>query len=79
MPGTLVGMDRNGNRYYEDKTQFYGQDRRVSFASDDPNASQISPQWFSWFHHSALLVRQCQRVHEVKRTDAEGRSGGSDR
>jgi NADH:ubiquinone oxidoreductase subunit len=51
MPGTLVGIDRHGNRYYEDKTQFFGQDRRVDYNYDEPNASQVSSQWYGWLHH----------------------------
>jgi len=51
MPGTLVGIDSHGNRYYEDKSQLFGQDRRVSYASSNPDASQIASEWHGWIHH----------------------------
>eukprot|EP01147_Barroeca_monosierra_P006912 gene6912-9546_t len=51
MPGTLVGVDAHGNRYYEDRDQLYGQDRRVDYASSEVDGSQIPGEWHRWVHH----------------------------
>lgn len=31
-PGTLVGTDKLGNKYYENKSYFYGRNRWVEYA-----------------------------------------------
>ncbi|EGD72696.1 hypothetical protein PTSG_04425 [Salpingoeca rosetta] len=51
MPGTLVGVDKLGNRYYEDRTQMFGQHRRVDYASSQPDGSQIPGEWHRWMHY----------------------------
>eukprot|EP00168_Porphyra_purpurea_P003081 TRINITY_DN13699_c0_g1_i1.p2 TRINITY_DN13699_c0_g1~~TRINITY_DN13699_c0_g1_i1.p2 ORF type:complete len:132 (+),score=18.76 TRINITY_DN13699_c0_g1_i1:19-414(+) len=51
-PGTLVGVDRAGNKYYENKEYLYGRDRWVDYAASDFDASQVPPEWHAWLHHS---------------------------
>lgn len=43
--GTLVGTDRNGNKYYEDLNEMPGRHRWVDYAQHDFNVSQIEPVW----------------------------------
>ncbi|CAM6129098.1 unnamed protein product [Calypogeia fissa] len=48
----LVGVDKNGNRYYEktENTQF-GRHRWVVYADKDYNASAVPPEWHGWLHY----------------------------
>lgn len=53
--GSLVGVDRFNNRYYENTEDYpYGHHRWIeydgyrSFYSVDP--SEVPPEWFSWLH-----------------------------
>eukprot|EP00026_Physarum_polycephalum_P018496 Phypoly_transcript_20105.p1 GENE.Phypoly_transcript_20105~~Phypoly_transcript_20105.p1 ORF type:complete len:164 (+),score=15.02 Phypoly_transcript_20105:53-544(+) len=51
--GELVGVDKFGNRYYEDKNESLLRDRWVEFSdySDGiPDASRIPPEWHAWIH-----------------------------
>ncbi|CEH14449.1 NADH:ubiquinone oxidoreductase, B17.2 subunit [Ceraceosorus bombacis] len=50
--GTLVGIDRNGNKYYEDLNEIPGRHRWVDFAQHDFAVSQIEPTWNGWLHHN---------------------------
>ncbi len=51
--GTLVGVDRLGNRYYEDLSEQHGRHRYVEYNTDlghnDP--SRVQPEWHGWLHH----------------------------
>eukprot|EP01111_Echinosteliopsis_oligospora_P017253 TRINITY_DN740_c0_g1_i1.p1 TRINITY_DN740_c0_g1~~TRINITY_DN740_c0_g1_i1.p1 ORF type:complete len:181 (+),score=43.70 TRINITY_DN740_c0_g1_i1:62-544(+) len=49
--GTLVGVDKFGNKYYEDKEESYLRDRWVEYA-DKKNyeASHVPPEWHAWIH-----------------------------
>ncbi|KAK4740658.1 hypothetical protein SAY87_024246 [Trapa incisa] len=52
MCGTVVGVDKFGNKYYENTTVQYGQHRWVEFAEKSRyNASQVPPEWHGWLHH----------------------------
>lgn len=49
----LVGADEFGNRYFEDRAQWYGRDRWVEYAdyrNSDP--AGLPPEWHAWLHHS---------------------------
>ncbi|XP_055547284.1 probable NADH dehydrogenase [ubiquinone] 1 alpha subcomplex subunit 12 [Wyeomyia smithii] len=53
--GYLVGQDKYGNRYYEDRTQFFPRSRWVVYAEhfgESYDASQLPAEWFGWMHHS---------------------------
>ncbi|KAE8218296.1 hypothetical protein CF319_g7805 [Tilletia indica] len=49
--GTLVGEDRNGNKYYENLDEIPGRHRWVDFAQNNPNSSQVDPSWHGWLAH----------------------------
>ena len=51
--GTLVGIDRNGNKFFENtKDEIPGRHRWVDYAQlYDSNATQVDPEWHSWLHH----------------------------
>ncbi|KAL1921445.1 uncharacterized protein VTP21DRAFT_11161 [Calcarisporiella thermophila] len=50
--GILVGVDKYGNKYYEDKSEtIYGRDRWVDFNQYYYDASQIPAEWHMWTHH----------------------------
>ncbi|KAK4789392.1 hypothetical protein SAY86_020711 [Trapa natans] len=52
MCGTVVGVDKFGNKYYENTTVQYGRHRWVEFAEKSRyNASQVPPEWHGWLHH----------------------------
>ncbi|KAF9975264.1 hypothetical protein BGZ73_001155 [Actinomortierella ambigua] len=55
--GTLVGVDKFGNKYYENYNESYGRNRWVEFAKEDSfftrteyNASQVPSEWHGWLH-----------------------------
>ncbi|XP_077540238.1 NADH dehydrogenase (ubiquinone) B17.2 subunit [Haemaphysalis longicornis] len=53
--GTLVGVDKLGNKYYEDNTFFYGRNRWVEYADHyymDYDGSQVPSEWHGWLHYS---------------------------
>lgn len=53
--GHLVGEDRYGNRYFEDKKhQKCGKTRRWVIYKGDVEASKVPVEWHSWLHHSSL-------------------------
>ncbi|KAG6510530.1 probable NADH dehydrogenase [ubiquinone] 1 alpha subcomplex subunit 12 [Zingiber officinale] len=48
---TLVGVDKFGNKYYEDLTVQHGRHRWVEYAKKARyNASQVPPEWHGWLH-----------------------------
>lgn len=52
--GDVVGKDKYGNTYYENKFYFYGKDRWVTFnpkANCETDASMIPPEWHNWMQH----------------------------
>ncbi|XP_061430037.1 NADH dehydrogenase [ubiquinone] 1 alpha subcomplex subunit 12 [Lethenteron reissneri] len=59
--GTLVGMDKYGNKYYEDKRNFFGRHRWVDYTwkmNDkdtfwDKDGSMVPPEWHRWLHSIA--------------------------
>ncbi|XP_050314220.1 probable NADH dehydrogenase [ubiquinone] 1 alpha subcomplex subunit 12 [Anthonomus grandis grandis] len=53
-PGTLVGTDKYGNKYYENKAYFYGRNRWVEYAEHvgiNYDASQVPAEWYGWLHY----------------------------
>ncbi|XP_043718383.1 probable NADH dehydrogenase [ubiquinone] 1 alpha subcomplex subunit 12 isoform X2 [Telopea speciosissima] len=50
--GTLVGVDKFGNKYYEKlKNTQYGRHRWVEYGDKGRyNASQVPPEWHGWLH-----------------------------
>merc|ERR1719362_2279915 len=58
--GVLKGVDRNGNRYYENLDNQIGRHRWVEYARRDihgrPDASMIAPEWHGWMHCMFKIV-----------------------
>ncbi|XP_070559484.1 NADH dehydrogenase [ubiquinone] 1 alpha subcomplex subunit 12-like [Ptychodera flava] len=51
--GTLVGIDKYGNKYYENKEYFIGRNRWVEYSPTrywDYDGSQVPPEWHRWLH-----------------------------
>lgn len=52
--GTLVGVDKYGNKYYENNSYFYGRNRWVMYNKDvglNFDGSQVPAEWFGWLHY----------------------------
>lgn len=52
--GTLVGVDKFGNRYYENNEYYYGTNRWVEYSDAvylDYDGSQIASEWHAWMHY----------------------------
>lgn len=52
--GELKGIDKIGNKYYEDLSGYspYGQHRWVEYVDDwNYDASMVPPEWHGWLHH----------------------------
>jgi len=50
--GELKGIDKHGNKYYENPQLPYGQHRWIEYADiHNPDASMIHPDWHGWMHH----------------------------
>eukprot|EP01130_Rhizamoeba_saxonica_P016987 TRINITY_DN79_c0_g1_i1.p1 TRINITY_DN79_c0_g1~~TRINITY_DN79_c0_g1_i1.p1 ORF type:complete len:156 (+),score=41.56 TRINITY_DN79_c0_g1_i1:66-533(+) len=70
--GDLVGTDRYGNKYYEQKDPsevvVYGRTRWIEFSSNwNPDASDIPPEWHSWLHHTGDRTGTDIRKYEPQR------------
>ncbi|XP_050502112.1 probable NADH dehydrogenase [ubiquinone] 1 alpha subcomplex subunit 12 [Diabrotica virgifera virgifera] len=58
-PGTLVGTDKYGNKYYENPHYFYGRNRWIEYAPYyglDYDGSQVPAEWFGWLHYKTDLT-----------------------
>lgn len=52
--GKLVGVDKYGNKYYENPYYFLSRSRWVEFAQHqnfEYDGSQIPAEWFGWMHY----------------------------
>ncbi|KAF8244710.1 putative NADH-ubiquinone oxidoreductase subunit B17.2 [Wilcoxina mikolae CBS 423.85] len=50
--GTLVGVDRFGNKFYENKTEELPlRTKWVDYKEWDYDAAQVEPGWHAWLHH----------------------------
>ncbi|EGC33359.1 hypothetical protein DICPUDRAFT_98581 [Dictyostelium purpureum] len=49
--GTLVGVDKFGNKYYENKEEIFGRHRWVEYGDyKNPDPTTIPPEWHSYIH-----------------------------
>lgn len=48
--GNLVGVDENGNEYYENRLDYHGRDRWVLYKKWNFDATQVPPQYHQWLH-----------------------------
>ncbi|KAB5542159.1 hypothetical protein PHYPO_G00088240 [Pangasianodon hypophthalmus] len=56
--GALVGIDKYGNKYYEDKLYFFGRHRWVIYTTEmngkrtlwDVDGSMVPAEWHRWLH-----------------------------
>ncbi|XP_037958551.1 probable NADH dehydrogenase [ubiquinone] 1 alpha subcomplex subunit 12 [Teleopsis dalmanni] len=56
--GTLVGVDKYGNKYFENPYYFYGRNRWVEFTEHvnlNYDGSQIPAEWYGWMHYKTDL------------------------
>ena len=56
--GTLVGEDKDGNKYYKNDQYFYGRNRWVVFHPKhgvDYDAGMVPAEWFGWLHSKTDL------------------------
>uniref|UniRef100_A0A023FWM0 NADH dehydrogenase [ubiquinone] 1 alpha subcomplex subunit 12 n=1 Tax=Amblyomma parvum TaxID=251391 RepID=A0A023FWM0_AMBPA len=56
--GTLVGVDKLGNKYYEDNRFFFGRNRWVEYADHyylNYDGSQVPAEWHGWLHYTTDL------------------------
>lgn len=52
--GTLVGVDKYGNKYYENRSYFFSRHRFVWYPYVDRftfDASQVPAEWHRWLHY----------------------------
>ncbi|MCL4147893.1 UNVERIFIED_CONTAM: hypothetical protein GTU68_064279 [Idotea baltica] len=59
MTGTLVGTDKFGNKYFENRNNMFGRDRWVEYSPSvgmDYEGSQVSTEWFGWIHHKTDVL-----------------------
>ncbi|KAK1760351.1 NADH ubiquinone oxidoreductase subunit NDUFA12-domain-containing protein [Echria macrotheca] len=50
--GTLVGVDKFGNKYFENAEELPLRTRWVDYAKHDFDPSQIEPLWHSWISYA---------------------------
>lgn len=51
MCGTLVGQDRFGNKYYQQRG-VRGKAKRWVIYAGEPEASKVPPEWHGWLHYT---------------------------
>ena len=74
--GQLVGEDENGNKFY----QTADGKRRWVIYNGEAEASQVSPDWHGWLHHTfdespkdgALPRKSWERDHKPNLTGTDG-------
>ncbi|KAK7499507.1 hypothetical protein BaRGS_00009159 [Batillaria attramentaria] len=52
--GTLVGVDEDGNKYYQNNMYFMGRSRWVQYSPKygfDYDGSQVPPEWHRWLSY----------------------------
>ncbi|XP_016944984.1 probable NADH dehydrogenase [ubiquinone] 1 alpha subcomplex subunit 12 [Drosophila suzukii] len=79
--GTLVGIDKYGNKYFENPYYFYGRNRWIEFAPHvnmDYDGSMIPAEWYGWMHYKTDLppIRDgCRPKHKWIADHSENLSG----
>ncbi|MEE6480364.1 hypothetical protein FKM82_012553 [Ascaphus truei] len=56
--GALVGVDKYGNKYFQDESNFFGRHRWVVYTKEmngkatywDVDGSMVPPEWHRWLH-----------------------------
>ncbi|KAG8439586.1 hypothetical protein GDO86_005685 [Hymenochirus boettgeri] len=56
--GALIGVDKYGNKYFEDKRYFFGRHRWVEYTKEmngkatywEVDGSMVPPEWHRWLH-----------------------------
>lgn len=81
--GTLVGVDKFGNKYFENNEYFHGRNRWVEYSDDvylDYNASQIPPEWHMWMHYTTDIPPTKQNIpqHRWLAEHTENKTGTND-
>lgn len=63
--GRLVGVDKYGNKYYENPVYFFGRSRWVEYAeykNCDMDGSQVAPEWSGWLSYRTDAAPYCNKV-----------------
>lgn len=53
-----MGIDKYGNKYFENPYYFYGRNRWIEFAPHvnmDYDGSMIPAEWYGWMHYKVGL------------------------
>ncbi|KAL2163052.1 hypothetical protein VTH06DRAFT_6888 [Thermothelomyces fergusii] len=50
--GTLIGIDKFGNKFYENKDELPLRTRWVDYAKHDYDAGHIEPLWHAWISYA---------------------------
>lgn len=56
--GTVIGKDKYGNTYYQNKRYFVARSRWVIYNDNvflDYDGSQVPPEWYGWLHYKTDL------------------------
>jgi NADH:ubiquinone oxidoreductase subunit len=57
--GTLIGEDKYGNKYYENRRYFVGRSRWIIYNDEkyhlDYDGSQVPAEWYGWLHYKTDL------------------------
>ncbi|KAK1120234.1 hypothetical protein K0M31_012601 [Melipona bicolor] len=57
--GTLVGVDKYGNKYYENNEYIFSRNRWVIYSEKvnlDYDGSQVPAEWYGWLHYKTDLI-----------------------
>jgi len=57
-----VGIDKYGNKYFENPYYFYGRNRWIEFAPHvnmDYDGSMIPAEWYGWMHYKVGSIHGC--------------------
>ncbi len=79
--GELVGIDQQGNHYYQDKKgdSVNGKTRRWVVYNGDIEATRIAPEWHGWMHYTVDAPpadndtsHEWQKPHKINLTGTKG-------
>eukprot|EP01113_Clastostelium_recurvatum_P017602 TRINITY_DN2072_c0_g1_i3.p1 TRINITY_DN2072_c0_g1~~TRINITY_DN2072_c0_g1_i3.p1 ORF type:complete len:178 (-),score=24.01 TRINITY_DN2072_c0_g1_i3:72-563(-) len=65
--GNLIGSDKFGNMYYEDKQEVWGRHRWVEYPGGLPweqpkESTTVPPEWHSWLHYISDYPGNSQEI-----------------
>ncbi|KAM7204738.1 putative nadh-ubiquinone oxidoreductase [Naviculisporaceae sp. PSN 640] len=66
--GTLVGVDKAGNKYYENNEELPLRTRWVDFKKHDFDPGQIDPLWHLWISYGTDTIPTQDLIGQVPRS-----------